>query len=248
MQAGKSPSGYTESGRVDAADSPTVKTVGPAGADGALGADGTAGTAGAAATVGSAEERIFEAAKTVFFRQGYDGARMDEIARLAGVNKAMLHYYYRSKRKLFLSVFRSSVEHLLPHVGRLLRDDLPVLEKVDRFIASYLDVALENPHLPGFIFEEMRRNPEWLAQLVTQHTAGLLDLLTKQIKAAAAAGTMRFLPAEQLLTNLLALCAFPFLARPALQALTRLEDDQYQAFLEARRFDVASFVTRALAP
>ncbi len=195
-----------------------------------------------------AEQKIFAAARDVFFQQGYDGGRMDEIARRAGVNKALLHYYFRSKRQLFLAVFRASASEIIPHVWTLLAEDGPVMEKIERFVAAYLEVALANPELPAFFFEEVRRNPDWLATLVKQHTEGLFDKLSDQVKAEARAGIIRDVPAEQLLVNTLALCAFPFVARPVLQAFTRFDSEAYQAFLTSRKTEVITFLRAALEP
>lgn len=201
-----------------------------------------------AKTPADAEQKIFIAAREVFFKQGYDGGRMEEIARRAGVNKALLHYYFRSKRQLFLAVFRASASEIIPHVWTFLAEDGPVLEKLERFVGAYLEVALANPELPAFFFEEVRRNPEWLAALVKQHTAGLFDRLSEQVEAEARAGVIRSIPAEQLLVNTLALCAFPFLARPVLKAFTRFDSDAYQAFLESRKTEVVMFLRAALQP
>lgn len=198
--------------------------------------------------VPDAQARIFEAAREVFFRQGYDGGRMEEIARRAGVNKALLHYYYRSKRQLFMTVFRASVLQLVPHVTALLAGDEPLRVKIDRFVNAYVDIALENPHLPSFIFEEIRRNPDWLTSVVRSHTEGLFETLSDQIDTEAEEGLIRRIPAEHLFANILALSAFPFLARPALQAFTRFDDDEYQAFLATRKAEVVAFLKQALLP
>jgi AcrR family transcriptional regulator len=198
--------------------------------------------------VSDPEDRIFLAAREVFFSQGYDGARTEEIARKAGVNKAMLHYYFRSKRSLFLAVFRASARQLVPLVVEFLGDDAPIRTKVERFAASYVDLATQNPHLPSFLLEEMRRNPEWLVDLMKENTAGLFERFAEQLRAAAEHGEIRPIAPEHLLANVAGLCVMPFLARPLLQAVTGFDHATYDDFLHSRKREVADFITSALAP
>jgi TetR/AcrR family transcriptional regulator len=194
------------------------------------------------------EAKIFEAARTVFHTQGFEGARMQEIADRAGINKAMLHYYYRSKDKLFEAVFRDAAAHVLPRVIGILREDVPLRDKLERLVHAYIDLISANPHLPAFIIQELRRNPEGLSRYVGEQTEGLYPRLAQQIEGAVARGEIRPIAPAHLLANVVALCVFPFIARPMLQAVTGLDDAAYAAFLEARKQEVITFLFAALAP
>ena len=118
------------------------------------------------ATDGDTEQRILDAAHEVFLRRGTAGARMQEIAAEAGVNPALLHYYFRSKERLARAVFQRAIERLLPPVLQLLASDLPLEEKVTGVVHHELEHLARTPYLPGYVLGELNHNPERVAQLV----------------------------------------------------------------------------------
>src|SRR5438874_9015673 len=97
------------------------------------------------------EERILTAAKKVFLKEGMAGARMQDIADEAGINKALLHYYFHNKEKLFDVIFMEAAQKLFPKISFIFESDLPVLEKIEHFADEYITVILENPYLPLFV-------------------------------------------------------------------------------------------------
>ena len=194
------------------------------------------------------EERIFEAARDVFYEQGYDGARMQEIARKAGINQSMLHYYYRNKDKLFDAVFKVAAAQALGRVFAILDADLPLFEKIDRFAHTYIEIIAANPHIPAFVLQELRRNPDRLSSGVGATARNHLAVLRRQISEAAAAGQIRPISPEHLVTNMFALSVFPFIARPILQTALELDASGYDALLSERGAEVSSFIIKALKP
>ena len=100
----------------------------------------------------STEERILASAKKIFVEKGMAGARMQDIADDAGINKAMLHYYFRSKEKLFEVIFKEAAARLFPTIASILNSDLPLFEKIRRFTNDYLEIVIENPFLDLRIF------------------------------------------------------------------------------------------------
>src|SRR5690606_32367118 len=106
------------------------------------------------------EERILDSARDVFHERGYDGARMQEIADRAGINKALLHYYFRSKDQLFETIFKATVSKFLPAVLQNLAGDETVSVKIHRFVSSYIDTLKANPFIAAFILHELNRNPD----------------------------------------------------------------------------------------
>src|SRR5215213_3656330 len=113
----------------------------------------------------ASEARILEAAKTVFVRRGTAGARMQEIADEAGVNKALLHYYFRSKERLSEAVFGRIMRALFPPLVTILGSELPLEDKVRRFVAFELDVLARNPFVPAYLIAEMNQQPDRVPQL-----------------------------------------------------------------------------------
>lgn len=194
------------------------------------------------------EQRIFEAARDVFHEQGYDGARMQEIAERAGINKAMLHYYFRSKDKLFEAVFRVSALKVIPRVIDIVRGEMTIEQKLTAVVEAYIDLLRSNPHLPGFVIQELRRNPTGLRKFIGGQARGAFEQLAKDVDEAAGRGEIRRIAPEHLLSNVIALCVFPFIARPMLETVTGMDAPQFDAFLEERRQTVSEFIHQALRP
>lgn len=196
----------------------------------------------------STEDRIFLAARDVFHEQGYGGARMQEIAQRAGINQSMLHYYFRTKEKLFDAVFRVAAGHVLPKVFAVLNADLPLLEKIERFIHTYIDMIAANPHIPAFVIQELRRNPDRLKTVVGEQAKDHLVALRKQITEAVETGEISPIAPGHLIANMMALCVFPFIARPILETALGLDTAAYDTLLRERKTEVSRFILNALKP
>src|SRR4051795_1256053 len=108
----------------------------------------------------STEEKILNAAKKVFLTKGLEGARMQDIADEAGINKALLHYYFRSKDKLFETIFLQVANEFLPKVFAILQSEDSLFKKIELFCAAYIDQEIETPYVPIFIIREMNRDPK----------------------------------------------------------------------------------------
>jgi AcrR family transcriptional regulator len=194
------------------------------------------------------EEIILDAASRIFQKKGMSGARMQEIADEAGINKSLLHYYYRSKDKLFLSVFRQAVKNLIPGIRNILFTDMPLFDKLDRFIREYMRVLLGNPFLPMFILHELQRDPDRLFQEFQK--AGIEpSQILHQFERSMEKGEMRRISPRHLMINVLSLCIFPVAARPMMQRFLFDNDaEAYEAFLKERADVVSEFVINAIQP
>jgi TetR/AcrR family transcriptional regulator len=209
-----------------------------------------------AARDGDTEARILEAARVVFVRRGTAGARMQEIAAEAGVNQALLHYYFRSKERLAEAVFRQVAGRVLPTVLGLFGSDLPIEAKVEQIVAAYIEAFSRSPFLPGYILSELHHHPERATQLFTSAAGGspnqvattILGKLRAQIGDGVQAGDMRPIAPEQLMVNLLSLCVFPFAARPFIGVALGLDDDGFTRFIDQRKRDLPVFFLNALRP
>src|SRR3954463_4786847 len=115
---------------------------------------------------GDTETKILDAAHAVFIRSGTAGARMQEIADEAGVNKALLHYYFRSKERLAGAVFERVARGLFARLGMIATANVDLETKVRRIIAAYLDEFTATPYAPGYVICEMNQNPDRAAQLL----------------------------------------------------------------------------------
>src|SRR6185369_16720116 len=115
---------------------------------------------------GQTEQRILDAAHTVFLRRGTAGARMQDIAAAAGVNQALLHYYFRTKARLSEAVFQRAARELFPQVIAVMSSSEELEPKVARVVALYLDLLARTPYLPGYIISELTHHAERVRQLI----------------------------------------------------------------------------------
>lgn len=205
---------------------------------------------------GATERRILDAARRVFTARGSAGARMQEIAAEAGVNQALLHYYFRSKELLAHAVFKEAAGKLFPGVLRILSADVPLETRVEQVVHHYIDTLREHPFLPGFVLGELSFNPDRLAMLTEgMGIAGAAQVaqreqafarLDAELARRAAAGEFRRISGEQFVTNLAALCVFPFAARPMLATMLQLDATGWERFLDTRRVELPSFILNSL--
>jgi len=192
------------------------------------------------------EYKILNAAKAVFQQKGMAGARMQEIADKAGINKALLHYYYRSKQLLFEAVFYQAFSFIAPKLGGVLNADLPLFEKIKQFTKDYISFAIEHPYLPIFIFRELNQNPGFANKLTQHKNFPNIDVFRNQVVKSVIKGDIISITAEQLFINIMALTIFPFIGAPLLKGFTKLDDNSYQNMLIKRKSAAANFIINAI--
>lgn len=182
------------------------------------------------------ETKILEAAKVVFVRKGFDGARMQEIADEAGINKALLHYYYRSKDKLFTVIFDELLGQLTGTIHELLNttDDIFVL--IDKFVDFYTDFLKKNPHMPIFIMNEIYQNPERMKERMEKsgNFPKPMDMIMKFSKQVEN-GEIKEVNPIYFILNMVSMCIFPFMARPLIQTVFQVGDPIFDFMLEDRK-------------
>ena len=183
----------------------------------------------------STENQILEAAKSVFQSKGMDGARMQEIADKAGINKAMLHYYYRSKQLLFEAVFKHAFFLLAPQLHNILNDDSSIEEKIRNFTFNYISFIKEHPYIPNFIIQELNRNPKFVETF--SHLDGFpkIEKFKNQLNDEIEKGIIKPIKAEQLFVNILALNVFPFIGKPLLKTFLNIDENAYDQLIENRK-------------
>ncbi|MFO7656523.1 MAG: TetR/AcrR family transcriptional regulator [Bacteroidales bacterium] len=192
------------------------------------------------------ENKILEAAKKVFIEKGLEGSRMQEIANEASINKALLHYYYRTKEKLFNAVFQFAIIRFIPRIEKIFKSDKTFFEIIEAIIDQYITLLSKNPFIPIFVLHEINRHPDRLADII--QSAGIQPkMLIEKIEKEVENGTIRPVSAINLIVNIISLCVFPFAARPLLQRLIFENNKQaYTAFIESRKTEVTSFIINAI--
>ena len=192
------------------------------------------------------EEQILDAAKNIFQSKGMDGSRMQEIADKAGINKSMLHYYYRSKQLLFEAVFKNAFSLLAPQLNTILNDDSSLEDKIRNFTSNYITFIIKHPYLPNFIIQELNRNQDFILKLKDNKDFPNLHKFKKQVDEEIKSGIIKPINAEQLFINILALNIFPFVAEPLIKAFTNIEDKAYKRLMEDRKTEVANFIINSI--
>ncbi len=190
------------------------------------------------------EEKIYEAARRIFILKGMDGARMQEIADEAGINKALLHYYFRSKENLFKAVFKDTFTKFFKKIGVIILSDTPTKEKLNEFINNFIDLIQANPYVPQFIINEINRNPHGLKALMFEsgiEPQKIIELFTKEKELGKASG----IDPRHIIISLLGMLIFPFISKPLLQ-IVYFNDDQeaYNQFLNERKEIVKNMILK----
>ncbi len=184
----------------------------------------------------STEEKILQAAKKLFTRKGFAAVRTRDIAKEAGINLALLNYYYRSKEKLFDIVMMENFRQFIRGISiRLTDGSTPLPEKIRKVTTAYIDFLIGNPDLPLFILNELRGNPSELANRLHQEIGPARQHMINELTAAAKDGKLPPLHPFHFIANLVGLTVFPFVARPLLQRITGVTDEQFLALMEERK-------------
>lgn len=196
------------------------------------------------------QEKILQSAREIFFKQGYAGGKMQDIADAAGINKALLHYYFRTKEKLFEVIFLDAFSKFVPQIHLIFETEGPFLEKIENFIRIYITFLSSHSAIPLFVINEINKDPEAFAQKMFGGKSSpfpiqkLFSLINKEIEH----GNIIEIAPQHLLINMISLCVFPFLAKPLMYRVMGLSEKQFEVILEQRKIEVFVFIKNALRP
>ena len=197
------------------------------------------------------EALIMESATRLFLEKGFASTSTTEIARDAGCNQALVHYYFRTKDKLFEAIFKSKMTLFLKSFLQPGLESLSFEERLGKKIRDHFDLIAANPKLPLLIFSEVNANPERLKLFVNaleatpqQVLKSLDDDLQKEIKA----GRVREMTVFELMLNMLSLNITGFLMEGPIKAITGLTDDAYQEMLKRRREENVKIILKGIKP
>jgi TetR/AcrR family transcriptional regulator len=194
-------------------------------------------------------DRILDAADRIFIRKGTASGRTQEIADEAGVNKALVHYYFGTKAALADAIFARALGMLVPRIFGILADPSRDIEqKVSAIVKEQIDFHTARPYLAGYMIAELHAHPERIAGMMSAHGRVPLDVLRRQLQEGARAGKLRRIGPEQFVANMMGLLLFPFAIRPALCQLLGFDSHRWEAFLQERRRMLPDFVMAGLRP
>jgi TetR/AcrR family transcriptional regulator len=193
------------------------------------------------------EEKIFESATEVFIEKGMDGARMQDIADHAGINKSLLHYYYRTKDHLFNAVFEMIAGQMFKKFAPVFDENLSLEDKIRFFFQEHIAFLQKNPRLPSFLLNELNRNPERIKKLIQSIDINKIwTTLEKQHKEELVKYNITKEIIPQLMTSIAALSVFPFAAKAIISGIMEKMGYDFDEYIEARKKYAADFVIKAI--
>lgn len=194
------------------------------------------------------EQIIKAAAKREFLLNGLKGARMQAIADGAGINKAMLHYYFRTKEKLFEVIFSDAMKEMNERMGAIAESDTDIFEKIKNFVHGYSEKASEDPEFDLFVMNEFRQNPAYFEQVMKTSSAGksirsFINALEKAVRGKQIVGDP-----HQIFLSMLGACIFPYAGMTMIRTMIAKSEGAYQKLLRERTDFLVEFITRAITP
>ena len=193
----------------------------------------------------STKQTIMNGAREVFRSKGFAAARMQEIADHCGVNKALLHYHFGSKKALFDAILREAFQAIIPIIFETLNGEGALRDKIELTVSLYMDALAKNPHLPLFVLNEINQNP----QFVQEHLAtvgGGPEIFFRQVYEANVSGDLFPVDPFDIVADIIGLSVIGYLARPMLQGVSQRSDEEYTHFLAARKAHVISLLHNGL--
>jgi AcrR family transcriptional regulator len=196
-----------------------------------------------AATDHSTEEKIKNAARIMFHKKGYAGTRTRDIADEAGINLALLNYYFRSKEKLFGIIMLESLESFRITMMAVINDENTSLEKkIETIVSNYIDLLIHQPEIPLFILSELRSNPEMLISKMNPKKVLQNSSFSKQFKEKAAAGKITDINPVHFIINLISMIVFPFIGSPILKNATNMPQQEFNSLMLERKVLIPKWI------
>ena len=190
----------------------------------------------------STEDKILLAASKVFTEKGFSGTRTRDIAEEAGINLALLNYYFRTKEKLFEQVMKVKIVLLFGQIIPIVTNEKTTLEeKIDLASAKYFDILTKNPNLPIFVLSEIQKKTSDVKSILPFEKVLNNSFLMKQIKERKPD-----INPFHFLFNFLSMTVFPFLGKPILQSFDLMTDKEFQQFVEERKTMVPMWIKTML--
>ncbi len=194
------------------------------------------------------EQKIFDAATELFLEKGVDRTSVREIANKAGINLALMNYYFRSKENLFDAIFTMLVQKNTRKLGRILDSEMGLEEKIRAYVEAYIDMLSENPLLVSFVMAIVHRSQDRITQLKAISSLYSTPKFAQQIYEESKKGTIRHTSPTQLFVDMLSLITFPFAIKFLIQDRTGYDEEQFKAFIQERKIRIPDLLLSSLKP
>ncbi len=191
------------------------------------------------------EARILEAAGELFMEQGFVKTTMGRIAQRAGCNQALVHYYYRTKERLFEQVFEQKIRYIAGHILAIDEGEGTFEQKIARMAGAHFDFLVGNQQFVPFFVGEMLSSPERFTSVLDKlghYPKGVFARLDAELTREVERGTIRRISTFDLVATVMSLNIAPFLMLPAVSHVTTLPDGAVEEWLAARRDEIIETV------
>ncbi len=184
----------------------------------------------------STEEKIKSAARIIFMQKGYAATKTRDIADHAGINLALVNYYFRSKEKLFHEIMMESMQGFFSNILKSMFDASTSFEtKLDQIASGYIDMLIGQPNMPLFIMNELQANPEKFVHELAAKSQIKDSIFFLQLIEKVGQDKIEKINPLHIFMNLMSLMVFPFVAKPILMSLTGIEQEHYNNLMQERK-------------
>ena len=197
------------------------------------------------------EENILRAAEKLFYERGYAMTHTTDIAKEAGCNQALVHYYFRSKEKLFEQVFESKLRLFVSVFLSTGNDEKRFEDKLRKKIEAHFEILRKNPRLPFLLLNEFSTNPNRLSSFranLGKVPEGILQRLDEELQELASQGVIRHIRALDLMLSIISLNAIIFMAEPVIKTMIGSNEKQFKEILEQRKSENVEIILSRLRP
>jgi TetR/AcrR family transcriptional regulator len=195
----------------------------------------------------SSEQRIMDAARKVFLMKGFAGARVQEIADEAGMNRVLVNYYFRGKERLFQVVFQDAMSDIDKRLSVIVQSDIPIREKVMQIVDGYIAQGMLDPVVEMFVMNEFNQHPELMRGVFQESRAAEAIIgLVRELDKAHNRGEIRY-TGYQVVITIMSFCMFPFAAQAMLSNVLEIDSATYMRLMQERKIISAEMVWRAIA-
>jgi len=194
------------------------------------------------------ESLILKTARKHFVQNGFVATRMQDIADEAGINKALLHYYFRSKNKLYQQIVEHILDEVMPKLAKALEYEGTFWERLEKIIQTYVAMLLEQPDIPFFIMTELSQQRATFVDHLKKraHFFPAMQSFIGQMTEEMQQGKIRSVPPLHLFLNILGMTVFPFVAKPVFCTLFDYSDEAFEQLMQEREQVILDFMKNAL--
>ncbi len=194
------------------------------------------------------EQKIFDAATELFIEKGVDRTSVRDIASKAGINLALMNYYFRSKENLFDAIFTNLVKKNTKDLVKILDADLELDEKIKLYVEAYIDILLKNPLLVSFFMAILHRSREKITEMEVVSLLYGRDIFTQQIIDEGKKGNIRRTDPTHFYVDMISMITFPFAIRPMIMDKNALNDEEFISFIHERKHHITDMLLKSIKP